>query len=114
MDFETTFDVLSSPLRRNIIALLDESSPRTREELTEKLAAMNDGPDGARSDQPTTTTLTATRRRIRIRLHHHHLPHLADAGIIEFDSESVRATPELKTVAHSLPSTDVETETAVR
>lgn len=86
---ETTFDVLSSPVRREIITTLSESGSVARDQLTETLARA----DGADQD---------ARRRIRIALHHNHLPRLADAGLVVYDDEAVTATNRLETVAREI------------
>ena len=96
MDIETTFNLLSSSVRRAIIAVLRESSSVTRERLTEILTGSEANDDDS----------VAARRRIRIALHHNHLPKLADAGLITYDDETVTATSELEQVAQAIPSLD--------
>lgn len=108
MDTETTFDILSSPVRRNVIAILHDSAPITRPELTAKLAdAMGDAGATARSPRKT------SRRQLRISLHHNHLPRLADAGVIEYDGDSVSPTSALDRLAQSLAPSDVEASSAL-
>ena len=95
LDHETRFDILSHQHRRTIITLLAETPTLTRAELTTQLAAaVTDS-----ASQPT----AEDRRRLRIALHHNHLPLLADAGLIEYDGDTVTATPALTAVADSMP-----------
>lgn len=95
MDIETTFDLLSSSVRRAIITVLRESNSITRERLTATLAGSDADDDSV-----------AARRRIRIALHHNHLPKLAEAGLITYDDETVTATAELEQVAQAIPLPD--------
>lgn len=96
MDIETTFDLLSSSVRRAIVRVLRESNSVTRERLTARLAGSEANDDDS----------VAERRRIRIALHHNHLPKLAEAGLITYDDETVTATAKLEQVAQSLPTLD--------
>lgn len=98
MDIETTFDLLSSEVRRDIVAALHETRSIRRPDLTATLA---DG-DGE-----------TARRRLRIALHHRHLPRLADAGVIEYDGETVTATSRLEQLANSLSLADGEPSAAL-
>ena len=104
MDIETTFDLLSSSVRRNIVATLHESGPITRPELTAALADKEDDDADASAD---------AQRRMRIALHHNHLPRLADAGVIEYDDDTVTATPQLEVLARSLAAADGEPSAAL-
>ena len=104
MDIETTFDLLSSSVRRNIVTTLHESGPITRPELTAALARKEGDDEGAPED---------AQRRMRIALHHNHLPRLADAGVIEYDDDTVTATPQLEVLARSLAAADGEPSTAL-
>lgn len=107
MDTETTFDILSSPVRRNVIAILHDSGPITRTELAARLAdAMDDaaGAEAARGASP---------RQLRISLHHNHLPRLADAGVVEYDDDGVTATSALERLAGALAFSDVEASSAL-
>lgn len=82
MTTDTTFDLLASPVRREVIAILDDEDAVARDRLTEELAADEDA-----------------RRRLRIALHHNHLPKLADAGLVTYDEETVTPTDRLDRVA---------------
>lgn len=94
LDRATSFDILNNQHRRTIITLLAETPTLTRHELTTHLAAtVTDNASQPTSDQ---------KRRLRIALHHNHLPQLADAGLIEYDADTVTATATLAAVAHSL------------
>ena len=102
MDFETAFDVLSNEHRRAVVEILDESGRLTRRELTTRLLARDVGPDDP--DR-------SSRRRLRIALHHNHLPHLADAGVVTYDDETVVPTTELDAVAEWLDRSGVTVPT---
>lgn len=97
MHTETALDLLSHQYRRAIVDVLHETSPLSRPELTARLVTRvaDENSRIGRSDDE-------VRRRVRIRLHHNHLPKLADAGAVEYDDESVAATPELETLASHL------------
>ena len=95
LDRDTRFDVLSHQHRRTIITLLAETQTLTRGELTTQLAAAVTGT----AAQPT----AEHRRQLRIALHHNHLPKLADAGLIEYEDDTVTATSTLIAVADSMP-----------
>lgn len=92
MDFETAFEILNDECRRAVVEILRDDSPVSRRRLTDRLAARGVGAHGNpehRSPDP------ATRYRIHVTLHHDHLPRLADVGLIDYDDETVAATPEL-------------------
>lgn len=84
MDIETAFDLSSHEHRRAIVAILDETSPISRNRLTERVA---DRLDDSQSGQTRIHSARTTRCRIRIALHHNHLPRLAEAGVVEYDDE---------------------------
>lgn len=94
IDLDTRFDILSNPHRRALIAILDETPTLTRHELTTRLVATITDT----TSQPT----SEKRRQLRIALQHNHLPRLADACLIEYDTETVAATSTLPAVARSL------------
>ncbi|MFC4551529.1 MULTISPECIES: DUF7344 domain-containing protein [Halorussus] len=101
LDFETRFDLLSSSIRRRIVVLLDESGTLAREELTANLAPSSEDSEtdvGAENE-------TAGTRRVRISLEYNHLPRLAEAGVVEYDDETVTATPQLASLAEALKGT---------
>ena len=91
VDFETRFDVLSSPLRRTVVSILHDAQVTTRGELTEAVAQAQ--------DETTTGSDLSTRRRVRFSLAHNHLPRLAEAGLVEYDVETVAATARLDELA---------------
>lgn len=103
MDIETTFDILSSPVRRTIIAVLHESDPIDRRQLTATLVGLEIDADAGDED-----ALADARRRIRVGLHHNHLPRLADGDLISYDDETVTATAELDEIAQAVPLPDVD------
>lgn len=99
MNIETTFDMLSSSVRRTIIAVLHETDSIERHRLTATLAALEtDGDEDVVAD---------ARRRIRVSLHHNHLPRLADGDLITYDDETVTATSELDEIAQAVSLPDV-------
>lgn len=89
---ETTFDLLSSAVRRELVTVLHESGPVARSRLTERLAAAE--ADGDADEE--------LRRRTRISLHHNHLPRLADAGLVNYDDDEVTPTSRLEAVARKI------------
>ena len=95
LDRDTRFDILSHQHRRTILTLLAETPTLTRDELTTQLA-------DAVTDTASQSTLEH-RRQLRIALHHNHLPRLTDAGLIEYEGDTVTATPTLKAIANSIP-----------
>ena len=103
MDIETTFDMLSSSVRRTIIAVLHETGSIERRQLTATLAVLETDGDDDVAD---------ARRRIRISLHHNHLPRLADGDLITYDGETVSATAELDDIAGRVPLPDVSGQIA--
>lgn len=99
MDFETAYDLVTNDYRRAIVAVLDETSPLSREQLMARLAAREVGvEDDAESNHPD----RKTRRRLRVALHHNHLPRLDEMGVVEYDEETVAATPELDALVDRL------------
>jgi hypothetical protein len=99
---ETTFELLSSSERREIIVTLYESGSVERDSLAKTLAA---GESDADED---------ARRRTRISLHHNHLPRLAEAGLVVYDDETVTPTNRLRAVASKIARFDEEEEVPVR
>lgn len=88
VSLDTTFNVLGHSYRRCILLALSAHTPRTEDEFTAAtLSADNAG--------------ETERKRLNIALFHSHLPKLADAGYIEWDSETgmIRRGPNFETVA---------------
>ena len=103
MDYDTIFEILRNPIRRQIAAVLHDKDEISRDRLTAVLmTAEADGEDEAKQ----------VRRRIRLNLYHNHLPRMADADLIKYDEEMVAPTPRLKTVAQSLPLPDLNRTSA--
>lgn len=73
------YRALTSPHRRRLLYYLLEHEERTVEELASVLSGW---------EATTTGTMytSADRSAIRLQLLHSHLPELADAGLIEYDS----------------------------
>jgi hypothetical protein len=105
MDIETTFDMLSSSVRRTIIAVLHETDSIERQQLTATLALLET--EGGDED-----LVRQTRRRLRVSLHHNHLPRLADGDLITYDDETVSATSELDEIAQDVPLPNVDVQIA--
>lgn len=97
---ETTFDLLSSSVRQEIIVTLHESESIEWDRLTETLATADADEDD--------------RRRIRIALHHNHLPRLAEAGLVVYDDETVAPTNRLEAVANKIARFDGGDEVLLR
>lgn len=93
MDFETAFEILNDECLRAVVEILRDDSPIARRRLTDRLAARgvraHGTPERGAPDP-------ATRYRIHVALHHDHLPRLADVGLLDYDDETVAATPELE------------------
>lgn len=114
MNIETAFDLLRHPRRRAVVSILDETDSITRRELVARLAAADaETSDVEASDIETKDVENETEgdaRAIDIELQHNHLPRLADAGVVEYDGDTVTATPQLETVVEY--ATVVEEEPA--
>lgn len=67
---DQVFRALSHPVRRRILTSLGERNPLDVEEL----ASMPLGPDDGRT--------------LAVELHHRHVPHLDEAGFVEWDRET--------------------------
>jgi len=70
-----------------------DDGPVSRRQLTDRLATRN---VEARGETETGPAGSATPYRIHVALHHDHLPRLADVGLLDYDDETVAATPELE------------------
>ena len=104
MNIEIALDLLRHPRRRAVVSILDETDSIPRQQLVARLAAANaEIGDGKRADE-------SDARAIDIALQHNHLPRLADSGAVEYDDDTVTATPKLDTVVEY--ATVVEEEPA--
>ena len=72
---DVLFDALAQPARRRILTALAQSNPRDDDEFA---------PEDFATDEERDTFLTS--------LHHVHLPHLEDAGFVEWDRETETVT----------------------
>lgn len=97
MKRETTFDLLSSSVRRRAIAVLHEAGSMSPGRLAAVLAAEK----GETPDE-------AARRRTRIALHHNHLPRLAEAGLVTTGDSTVAPTSRLDDLARAVALLDVD------
>lgn len=70
------FDALSHPMRRRVLVAVRERNPRQKREFA----------PGDRSNPG------STRREDVISLHHRHLPHLEEAGFVDWDREADTVT----------------------
>lgn len=105
MDIDTTFDILSSPVRRTIIAVLHQTDTIERRRLTATLATLE-------TDVVDDDAVTEASRRMRVSLHHNHLPRLAEGDLITYDGETVTATAGLDEIAQAVPLPDVDAQIA--
>ena len=97
MNHDVIFEVIRHPIRRQIVAVLNDNDEISRDRLATVLTtAEADGKDDPEQ----------IRRRIRLKLHHNHLPRLVDANLVEYDEETVAPTPRLEMAAQSLPVLD--------
>lgn len=87
MDFETASELLADDRRRAVVAILHDDGPISRHRLVRRIVEVQ---------VDTTSPAPATWYRTHVALHHDHLPRLADAGLVEYDRETVAATPELE------------------
>lgn len=94
---DTLFELLSDPGNRFVLTyLLRADNPTTYADLVEYVVE--------RAETPSDTTEAKFRGRVAARLVHGTLPTLADAGLIEHDSETqtVTATPAIEAAAPHL------------
>lgn len=99
MNQKLIFDLLSSSVRRELIAILHDSGSVERERLT-KMLTMADAEDA--------------HRRTRTALHHNHLPRLSEAGVVIYDDETVTPTNRLEAVASKISHFDEGDKPPVR
>lgn len=69
-DLNDVFDALAHPYRRSVLRILDRESPRSVEEVAERIVATRDPPSAD---------------RVEVALVHQHLPRLAEAGLVTYD-----------------------------
>lgn len=81
---EEATSIVRNDRRREAIRFIAREGETDLHEVTDFLAALE--ADGA---EPT----ASERKRVYIGLHQHHLAHLAEAAVIQFDSETKRITP---------------------
>ncbi|WP_134672055.1 DUF7344 domain-containing protein [Halorussus marinus] len=77
-DVSAAFELLSSARRRGVLYAADRGTETSVEALAERIATWLGDPDAS---------------TVALSLRHTHLPKLADAGVVEYDSE--RGTVEL-------------------
>lgn len=104
MNIETTIDLFGSPIRGDIIVILDESNSVGRNRLATTLENLevNRSLEDEKSYKTAKISETAS-QRMKIALHHNHLPRLAEAGLITYDTQTVTATSQLEAVANEYP-----------
>jgi len=87
---DTVFTLLSNGRRRQVVRAFQELEPPvTLGELAEHVAAVE-------NDKPVTAVTGEERRRVYTALQQRHLDQLADAGIIEYDRDSIRPTEKIE------------------
>lgn len=74
LDTDTAFDLLSAPVRRELLWTCRERGAVDVDELADEVAS----------------EVTADREQLRITLHHTHLPKLENAGVVTVESDTVR------------------------
>jgi hypothetical protein len=82
-EIDAAFDALSDVHRRYALYYLQDRDSTTIDELATVLA----GWLGTRDDETAVVT-PEDRERLRVSLHHAHLPHLANSGLVRYDSET--------------------------
>jgi len=70
------FEILSHTYRRRILMAVAHHNPQDEDEITSESVADDHEKDGDTLEQ------------LQLHLHHAHLPKLADAGFIDWDSDS--------------------------
>lgn len=90
---------LTHPLRRELVACLEEGNARTVESVAESVAATT---EGRRCGDTGLEDLD----RIEVVLHHHHLPLLADVGVVDYDPDehTVRPSETIERVSEQVAS----------
>ncbi len=82
---ETAFELLSSALRRDVLAVLrDRRSPIGLDEIAEAV----------REEAASASETPSDPEKTRVALHHVHLPKLDDAGVVSYDPGTKTVTPE--------------------
>lgn len=77
---DLTFELLMNARRRLVLRYLEDEPATTLRELAGHVAARENG-------KPSREVTSTERKRAYIGLYQHHLPKLADAGVIDFDSD---------------------------
>lgn len=75
---DTLFQLLSNARRRRLIQALDRDGPLPKNQLADRLAAIE-------TDTVPDRVSHADRKRVYVSLHQVHLPKLTDAGVVEVD-----------------------------
>lgn len=80
-ELDEVFAALGHPRRRYLLhALLDGRSEQTLDELATSITAWE-------QDEPREAVTAEERDRCRVALYHTHIPKLADAGILDYESD---------------------------
>jgi hypothetical protein len=97
---ETLFDLLSSRRRRLLLSVLHRQKEVDLTTLTRHVAALETGSTPDELDP-------AERKRVYISCYQTHVPRLAEAGLVEYDTDSgvVRSTAKLSAVNRYLGET---------
>jgi len=90
-DSDAVFECLAAQKRRDIIAELRVRGSASLRELVDAVAETGDRPE-----------------RVELELHHRHLPKLADAGLVEYDSEDRAVESTDRTAAVDAAARTVE------
>lgn len=91
LDSDAVFECLSARERREIVAELCVRGSASLRGLVDAVAETGDRPE-----------------RVELELHHRHLPKLADAGLVEYDSEDRAVEPTDRTAAVDAAARTVE------
>lgn len=110
---DVIFDVLSDRQRRHtLVSLLDHGGAIALSELAEDIAARDTGPPRSEvSPQVSENRMEVPEDRVQeltAALYHAHIPKLADAGVVEYDSDrdTVRPTKSTRQIKDLLELTE--------
>lgn len=110
---DATFDVLSDRHRRHILkSVLDHGQEIALSELAENIAARDTGPPRSEvSPRVSENSMEVPEDKVQeftASLHHVHIPKLADAGVVEYDTDRdiVRPTESTRQIEHILKQTE--------